>query len=80
LGSFDGEFVMSNLTPEMEAALAEAGIPRADVLPLVRLMFYAVHGIVALVSILFQGGLALFYRSRTQRVAEALAAPPPVAA
>ena len=81
LGSFDPETVMGNMTPDMQAALNEAGIARADVLPLVRKAFYAAYGTVAIVSILFQGGLALYYRSRTKAVTEALAiapAAPPV--
>ena len=76
LGGFDPELVMSNLTPEMEAALAESGIARADVVPAVQVLFYLVYGLVALVSVVCQGGLILYYRSRTARVAEALATPP----
>lgn len=76
LGSFDAETAMANLTPDMQAALTEAGITRADVLPLVRIAFYTAYGTVAVVSIFFQGGLALYYRSRTPLVTEALAAPP----
>lgn len=76
LGSFDAETVMANLTPEMQSALNEAGVARGDILPLVRLAFYLVYGVVAVVSLLFQGGLALYYRRRTVAVGEALAAPP----
>ncbi len=76
LGSFDAESVMANMTPEMQAALNEAGIVRADVLPLVRTAFYAAYGTVAVVSVLFQGGLALYYRSRIKPVTEALTMPP----
>jgi len=38
--------------------------------------FYATYGTVAVLSLVFQGGLALYYRSRTARVTAALAAPP----
>jgi hypothetical protein len=76
LGSFDAEMVMANMTPEMQAALTEAGVSRADVLPLVRTVFYVGYGTVAVVSIFFQGGLALYYRHRTGAVNEALATPP----
>ncbi len=75
LGSFDGETALANLTPEMEAMLKEAGLERADVLPLVQMMFYVVYCTVAFVSVLFQGGLILYYRSRTGAVTEALATP-----
>jgi hypothetical protein len=80
LGSFDEglvqDMVQENLTPEMEAALLESGIQRADVVPAVKVMFYLIYGTVAFVSLLCQGGLALYYRSRTPRVTEALATPP----
>jgi hypothetical protein len=77
LGSFDAETAMANLTPEMQAALNEAGVARADLLPLVRLAFYVIYATVTVVSIIFQGGLALYYRSRTAAVTQALASPPP---
>ena len=76
LGSFDGETAMASLTPEMEAALKEAGLERADVLPLVQTVFYAVYGTVAVVSVIFQGGLTLYYRSRSDAVTAALTPPP----
>lgn len=76
LTGFDAELAMSNLTPEMEAALKDAGVMRADILPLVQIAFYGAYSLFALVSLLLQGGLILYYRSRTARVAEALALPP----
>lgn len=78
LSSFDSDTALANLTPEMEAALHEAGLARADILPLVQIAFYATYGTVAVVSLVFQGALALYYRSRTARVTAALAAPPTV--
>lgn len=76
LGSFDGETALANLTPDMEAVLKEAGLNRADILPLVHQIFIALYGAVALVSLVYQGGLALFYRSKTRLVTEALTTPP----
>lgn len=76
LGSFDEGLMLDNLTPEMEAVLKENGLERADIVPAVQMLFYVVHGTVALVTILFQGGLTLYYRSRTAKVTEALCAPP----
>jgi hypothetical protein len=75
LGSFDNGSVMGNLTPDMEAMLKESGIEKADVLPLVRMAFFAGYGGFALATLLYQGGMALYYRSRIQVVTEALAAP-----
>ncbi len=76
LGSFDADTALANLTPDMEAMLKEAGLVRADILPLVRIAFIATYGLVAFLSLLFQGGLILYYRSKTRPVTEALAAPP----
>ena len=76
LGSFDQGMVLDNLTPELEALLKENGLERADIVPAVRMMFYVGYGTVAFLTLLFQGGLALYYRSRTPKVFEALAAPP----
>ena len=78
LGSFDAETAMGNLTPDMEAVLSESGLSKADLLPLVQATFFATYTVVAVVSLIFQGGLTLYYRSRTARVT-AFLAPPPVA-
>jgi hypothetical protein len=76
LGSFDAETAMGNLTPDMEAALNEAGLTRADIQPLVHATFVTTYAVVAVVSLIFQGGLALYYRRRTDRVTAFLAQPP----
>jgi hypothetical protein len=76
LASFDEGTVLGNLTPEMEAVLKENGLERGDILPAVQMMFYIGYGAVAFVSILFQGGLTLYYRSRTASVSAALAPRP----
>jgi hypothetical protein len=76
LGSFDSDSVMSNLTPDMEAVLKEAGIEKADLVPLVHKMFFVLYGAVALTCLIYQGGLALFYRGKTALVTEALTRPP----
>lgn len=75
LGSFDNGTVMGNLTPDMEALLKESGIDKADVLPLVRTAFFAGYGGFALATLIYQGGMALYYRSRIPVVTEALTAP-----
>jgi len=78
LGSFDGDTVMGNITPDMEAILKESGILRSDILPLVRLAFFTLYISFAAVTLIYQGGLALFYRNKTRLVTEALHAPPTV--
>ena len=76
LGSFDSDSMMSNLTPEMETLLKEGGVEKADIVPLVHKGFLLLYGGLALTCLIYQGGLALYYRSKTPLVTEALAAPP----
>lgn len=78
LGSFDSESAMGNLTPEMADALKEAGLEAADILPLVRTAFFATYVTLASVSLLYQGGMALYYSRRTLPVTTYLAQPLPV--
>jgi len=78
LGSFDAESALANLTPDMEAVLKESGLTRADILPLLHQMFLALYLSVALASLVYQGGLALYYRSKTRLVTAALQALPQV--
>ena len=85
--SFDAESALGGLTPDMRTELTQSGVDFAAILPLVRMAFYAMYGIVALVTLIYQGGMALYYRRRTADVKLALAArlrpvvpPPPVAA
>jgi hypothetical protein len=77
LGSFDADTMMANLTPEMETVLKEgAGIERADIPRLVHLTFVALYGSVGLTALIYQGGLAIYYRNKRAAVIEALARPP----
>lgn len=75
LGSFDAETVMAGVTPDMEAILKDAGIERADILSPVRSVFYAIYLTLAVTCLIYQGGMALYYRARTNRVRESLSAP-----
>jgi len=76
LGSFDADTALGNLTPDMEAPLKELGLERGEILSMVRATFYITYVTVAVVTVFYQGGMALFYRRRTPLVTEALAAPP----
>ena len=77
LGSFDADTALANLTPDMEAMLKEAGLTRADIVPLVHRMYLAIYISVALASLVYQGGLALYYRSKARLVTGALTVVPP---
>ena len=77
LGSYDQESMLANLTPDMKAMLKESGVDVAEITPLVQMAFFATYGLVALLTLFFQGGLILYYRSRIPHVTDALSAPPP---
>ena len=74
LASFDAESALGPLTGDMRTQLAEAGVDLASILPLLRLTFYGLYGSVALVTLIYQGGMARYYRRRTEVVKQALAA------
>lgn len=76
LFSFDSEYILSNLTPELEALLRENGITRAEIIPLVQTFFRAFYGAVILVTVIYQGGMAFYYRRKSPLVAKELNLPP----
>jgi hypothetical protein len=88
LGSFDAGYVRDELIPEanqmllatlgisLSDFLAESGMTVEELVTKAHLTFVLLYSTVAALSLLFQGGLALYYRNRTQLVGEALAVPP----
>lgn len=88
LVSFDAQFALGNLTPDMKALLGEAGLDPQEILPLVRATYFLIYGVVLVVTLVYQGGMALYYRRRLPAVEAALEArrhpvppaPPPLPA
>ncbi len=76
LMSFDEGLVREMVTPDMRASLNELGVTMEDILPLVRRFFYLLYGSVMAATLIYQGGLGLYYRRRTAAVELALRAPP----
>ncbi len=72
--SFDSDTALGGLTPDMRSQLTEAGLDVAAILPLVRLIFYLTYATVAVVTLLYQGGMARYYSRRREPVGQALAA------
>lgn len=62
------------VSQEMRSALIEMGIDMAQLEPSLRQAFYATYGAVALISLIYQGGMARYYGRRTDVVREAIAA------
>ena len=60
-------------TSDLQAQLAEAGATEADLLAMVRTIYYAGFSLVAVGTLLYQGGMALYYHRRRAAVAAALA-------
>ena len=80
LASFDETVAREMATPDMQTMLSELGLTLHDIMPLVRRAFYLLYGGVMAITLLYQGGLALYYRRRTAAVELALKTPPAVAA
>ncbi len=76
IGSFDAMLALDNQTTEMRQMLAEAGVETAQLITLVKIFFYVFYSVVMLVTLIYQGGLALYYKHRTPMVAAALSVPP----
>jgi hypothetical protein len=72
MASYDPEYVRSLITPEIKQIFQEAGMSVEDIMPLVRRAFYAGYGTLAVVTLIYQGGLALYYRRRAAVVQTAL--------
>ena len=86
LMSFDLEGTMIELgsaikmisDPDLKAMIDQVGLSPQDILGLTRITFYSMHATALLVTLIYQGGLALYYRSRREIVREALTAPPEI--
>jgi len=76
LFSFDPEYVREIITPSMRASLDEMGLTADEIIPLVSRAFHLLYGGLLLVTLLYQGGVALYYRRQARAVAEALNPPP----
>jgi len=68
------------VSQELRSAMIEMGIDMVQLEPSLRLAFYGTYGAVALITFVYQGGMARYYGRRAGVVQEAIAArlrPPP---
>jgi len=72
--AFDEAAMMASVTTEMRNALSQAGVSVEDFRPLLKPVYYGFYLTVMAVTLLFQGGLALYYHSRRDKITAALAA------
>lgn len=78
LTNFDSDTALANMPPDMKSALDQVGMTTQDVARYVRLFTYVLYGTVMVVTLLYQGGMMLYYRNRRAAVREALTAAPAV--
>ena len=72
--AFDEAALMAEITPELRNAINQLGISMADFQALMKPAYYGFYLTVIGVTLLFQGGLAVYYASRRAKITEALAA------
>jgi hypothetical protein len=72
--AFDEATLMEGVTPDMVTVLDQAGITVEDVRSMLRPVYFAFYGAVMAATMVFQGGLALYYQSRQPKIGEAFAA------
>jgi hypothetical protein len=77
--AFDEAALMSGVTAEMRTLLDQSGIALADLQSLLKPIYYAIYLTVMGVTLLFQGGLALYYQSRRAKIIPALESRTPAA-
>ncbi len=74
--SFDGEIGRELVSPRAREMLDGAGLNAEDVLPLVRQLYYVLYAALMAATLIYQGGLALYYRRCAAAVEAALQSPP----
>jgi hypothetical protein len=72
--AFDEATLMAGLTPDMVTVLEQAEITVEDVRAMLRPVYFAFYGAVMAATMVFQGGLAVYYQNSREKIAEAFAA------
>lgn len=76
--AFDAAQLIAELPADIRAMIADAQLEVAQVQQLLTIANFALYAAVMLASLVYQGGLAIYYRHRTPTVATVLAGPPPL--
>lgn len=72
--AYDTAALMAHLTPEIRNMLDQYGVSLADLESLMKPLYFGIYLLVMAGTLLFQGGLALFYKTRRGQVTAELAA------
>jgi hypothetical protein len=78
--AYDEAAIMAQITPEIRGLVSQwLGVSISELQPLMRPVYMCVYITLSVVTVLFQGGLALYYRSCRAMVSDALVSQrPPV--
>ena len=76
--TFDATALVAALPEEIFAMIEEAGLDSDTLRRMIRIIHTATYGVLILATLIYQGGLALYYRHRTPLVAAVLSGRPPV--
>lgn len=76
--TFDAAALIAGLPTEVHTIFADAAIDPATLEQIASIANTAVYGVLLLATLIYQGGLALYYRHRAPLVASVLAGQPPV--
>jgi hypothetical protein len=73
LFSYDPAFINYALTADTRSNLLEIGYTEGDIAGLVRQIYCLIYAVIGFVTVLYQGGMALYYWRRKAAVAAAFA-------
>lgn len=76
--TFDAAALIAGLPAEVHTMFADAAIDPATLERMASIANTAVYGVLLFATLIYQGGLALYYRHRAPLVASVLAGQPPV--
>lgn len=71
LMNFDPALVEQTITPQMRATFQDAGYSTERVAELVKIIYYLTYSLVALVTLIYQGSMALYYYRRREAIHQA---------
>lgn len=76
--TFDAATLVAALPEEIFAVVADAGIDSETLRRMITIIHTATYGVLILATLIYQGGLAIYYRHRTPLVVAVLAERTPV--
>ena len=72
LMTFDPEFVRTHMTPDLQTYITQSGLSTEQFIDLLRQFWLIGYIVVAIVSVFYQGGMALYYARRRGAISQAL--------